>query len=298
MTRILRSSSQAIASRCVRPDSLRRVRSRPWSHRLSPPLRRVMRLAWSPHSPSDGYTWNVSTDGTTYTAVPKTVNGHDYILSGQTEFTFDIAQLTGHQCQGELTPVTAEASATPGSCAAAGQVVLGDNEGYLWSDNTGTADEPIYTATATDGFALTASGEFAFHGIAQLTGHQCQGELTPVTAEASATLGSCAAAGHVTLGDSEGYLWSDNTGTADEPIYTATANTGYLLTASGEFKFHGISKFDPPVDRVLRPAGYDDYHAPRRGRRLLLRWSRRLGKLRASSRKPPPSRHRSRRHRP
>src|SRR5665647_684589 len=74
-----------------------------------------------------------------------------------------------------------------------------------------------------------------------------------VTPQASATLGSCDAAGHVTLGDNRGYSWSENTGTANGPTYTAKANAGYKLIGTGVFTFHGLSKIASTSPACLAP---------------------------------------------
>src|SRR5665647_2656683 len=80
-----------------------------------------------------------------------------------------------------------------------------------------------------------------------------ESSLTSVTPQASATLGSCDAAGHVTLGDNRGYSWSENTGTANGPTYTAKANAGYKLIGTGVFTFHGLSQLPSTSPACLAP---------------------------------------------
>src|SRR5665647_1460594 len=76
-----------------------------------------------------------------------------------------------------------------------------------------------------------------------------------VTPAASATQGTCDAAGKVTLVTKTGYSWSGNTGTADVPTYTATAATGYVLTRSGVFTFNGLSRLpSDSAECVVAPA--------------------------------------------
>jgi len=67
-------------------------------------------------------------------------------------------------------------------------------------------------------------------------------ETVTVTPEATATLGSCTAAGHVDLVQTPGILWSGPTGSANDPTYTATAIAPDKLIGTGVFTFHGLSK--------------------------------------------------------
>jgi hypothetical protein len=90
-------------------------------------------------------------------------------------------------------------------------------------------------------------------GQLEAAGLDCTIRLIDVTPEASATLGSCTAAGHVTLGDNRGYSWSENTGTANGPTYTAKANAGYKLIGTGVFTFHGLSQLPSTSPACLAP---------------------------------------------
>jgi len=187
--------------------------------------------------PSDAYTWNVSTDGTTYTAVPKTVNGHDYILSGQTEFAFDIAQLTGDQCSVAPTSVTPTATARLGSCTEAGHVDLGVSPGYSWGPNTGTTNDPTYTATANEGYVLTGTPGFTFHGISKFDPQSTACFVPPpATTITTLTPGPATVAPVVTSpGEVEGIVQEAPTVTtpaATTPAATAAAPTTLAFTGA------------------------------------------------------------------
>ena len=107
---------------------------------------------------------------------------------------------TAGPCPAGQGPVTATVTFTPGSCDARGSVVLSESSFYVW-ETSGDPQTTSYTAVPNPGVTLTAPttfGPYDLTKLAKLTGAQC-GELTPVTPEATATQGTCDAAGQVTL---------------------------------------------------------------------------------------------------
>ena len=100
----------------------------------------------------------------------------DWVNSVPTPDQLAAAQL---DCTDRLIEVLPEATATQGTCDAAGQVTLVTKTGYSWGPNTGTENDPRYEATAAAGYVLTRSGEFTFHGLNKLPSNSAACSVVP-----------------------------------------------------------------------------------------------------------------------
>ena len=152
-----------------------------------------------------------------------------------------------------VTEVTPEAHSVLGTCTAAGEVILGDNPGYSWSENTGTENDPIYTATANNHYILTGESVFTFHGISQLDPESAQCTTTTLlSAQAALTFtpGTCLAVGSVVATETAAYSWVV-TGPATARVYTAMAKAGYTLTGRTSWTFN-LSKI---ASQSVNPRG-------------------------------------------
>ena len=167
-----------------------------------------------------GVVWTLNQNGS-YTA--SAASG--YKLTAPVTTPVPAPKLTGEQCIVHITPT---ASYTPPTCTTPGSVTLGQNVGYTWTNNG--AAEPtgkIYTAVATQGYALDGTKDFGPWRITQLTQFDTLACRVPVTPAYTTTPPTCAVAGTVVPTVTNGVVWTLN----QNGSYTASAAAGFVLTA-------------------------------------------------------------------